>query len=461
VIVSTNPATGTVVARFDPFTPEQVEEAVAQVTAAQRQWRDCPIEDRAVPLRKLAALLRERKTEYGTLLVEEMGKPLVQAEGEVEKCAATCEWYADNAATLLADQAVSLGISTNRVEFTPLGVVLAVMPWNFPFWQVFRAGAPILMAGNGMLLKHASNVPRSALALETVFADAGFPEGLFRTLLVEGGSVVEGLLADDRIAALTLTGSSEVGARLASIAGRHLKKQVLELGGSDPFIVLRDADLPYVAKAAAWARTQNNGQSCIAAKRFIVEEPVADEFARLFADAVGALAVGDPIERTTQVGPLARKDLVDDLDRQVQASRGEGATVLTGGERLPGDGFYYAPTVLDHVTPEMTVFREETFGPAAAIVRARDGEHAAELANDSPYGLGASVWSRDLEAAEAVGRRLESGLVFVNGIVASTAQLPMGGVKASGYGRELGGFGMLEFSNIRTVRVWESGTHPI
>ena len=461
MIVSTNPATGVEVARFDPFTPEQVEAAVAQVAAAQRQWRDCTIEERAVPLRRLAELLRERKAQYGALLVEEMGKPLVQAEGEVEKCAGTCEWYADNAEGLLAAQAVELGISANRVEFTPLGVVLAVMPWNFAFWQVIRAGAPILMAGNGMLLKHASNVPRSALALETLFADAGFPEGLFRTLLVEGGSVVEGLLADDRVAALTLTGSSAVGARLAAIAGQNLKKQVLELGGSDPFVVLKDADLPYVAKAAAWARTQNNGQSCIAAKRFIVEEPVADEFAQLFAEAVEALSVGDPMERSTQVGPLARKDLVDELDRQVQASVREGATVLTGGTRVDRDGYYYAPTVLDHVTPEMTAFREETFGPAAAIVRARDAAHAAELANDTEYGLGASVWSRDLEAAEAVGRRLEAGLVFVNGIVASTAQLPMGGVKASGYGRELGGFGMLEFSNIRTIRVWESGTHPI
>jgi succinate-semialdehyde dehydrogenase/glutarate-semialdehyde dehydrogenase len=461
VIVSTNPSTGVEVARFDPFTPEQVEAAVAQVAAAQRQWRDCTIEERAVPLRRVAELLRERKAEYAALLVEEMGKPLVQAEGEVEKCAVTCEWYADNAGDLLAAQAVELGISTNRVEFTPLGVVLAVMPWNFAFWQVIRAGAPILMAGNGILLKHASNVPRSALALEKLFADAGYPEGLFRTLLVEGGSVVEELLADDRVAALTLTGSSAVGARLAAIAGKNLKKQVLELGGSDPFIVLRDADLPYVAKAAAWARTQNNGQSCIAAKRFIVEEPVADEFATLFAEAVGALAVGDPMERSTQVGPLARKDLVDELDRQVQASVGEGATVLTGGTRVGEDGYYYAPTVLDHVTPEMTAFREETFGPAAAIVRARDPEHAAALANDTEYGLGASVWSRDLEAAEAVGKRLEAGLVFVNGIVASSAQLPMGGVKASGYGRELGGFGMLEFSNIRTIRVWESGTHPI
>ena len=297
MIVSANPATGAVVARFDPFTPEQVEEAVAQVTAAQREWRACTLEERAVPMRRAGALLRERKAEFGRLLVEEMGKPLAQAEAEVEKCAGACDWYADEAGNLLADQLVELGISQNRVQFTPLGVVLAVMPWNFAFWQVFRAGAPILMAGNGVLLKHASNVPRSALAIESLMADAGFPEGLFRTLLVEGGEVVERLLEDDRVAALTLTGSSAVGARLASIAARSLKKQVLELGGSDPFIVLADADLPYAAKAAAWARTQNNGQSCIAAKRFIVEEPVADEFATLFAEAVGSLVVGDPMDR--------------------------------------------------------------------------------------------------------------------------------------------------------------------
>lgn len=461
MIVSTNPATGVVASTFEPFSAQRIEDALEGAVVAQRAWRAATFAARGEPLRRCAALLRERREAYARLLVEEMGKPIAEAEGEVEKSAGACDYYADNAERLLSAQAVALGSSENSVEFTPLGVVLAVMPWNFPFWQVFRAAAPILMAGNGVLLKHASNVPRAALALEELFIEAGLPQGLFRTLLVEGGEAVERLLEDERIAALTLTGSSDVGSRLASIAGRSLKKQVLELGGSDPFIVLADADLPHVARAAARARNQNNGQSCIAAKRFIVEERVADEFAGLFAEAVGALRVGDPLDRATNVGPLARRDLVDELDRQVEASRRLGATVLVGGARVDGPGFFYTPTVLDHVTPGMPVFREETFGPAAAIVRARDIDEVVALANDTRYGLGASVWSRDLAAARRVGSRLESGLVFVNGIVASDVHLPMGGVKASGYGRELGSWGLVEFSNVRTIRVWESGSHPV
>jgi succinate-semialdehyde dehydrogenase/glutarate-semialdehyde dehydrogenase len=381
-----------------------------------------------------------------------MGKPIVEAEAEVNKCALACEHYADHAAEYLADAPVSTESLESYVAYEPLGTILAIMPWNFPFWQVFRAGAPTLMAGNGIVLKHASNVPQSALATEEVIRDAGFPDGLLRTVLIEGGST-ERLIDDPRIAAVTLTGSSEVGARIASLAAARLKKQVLELGGSDPFIVLADADLGHAARTAARARNQNNGQSCIAAKRFIVEDSVADEFGALFADAVRALRVGDPAERDTNVGPLARGDLRDTLERQVAESRGMGAEAVVGGERRNGRGYFYAPTILDGVTDAMPVFREETFGPVAALLRARDADHAIELANDTEYGLGAALWTRDLEGAKGLARRIEAGSVFVNGLVASDPRMPMGGVKHSGYGRELGRHGIWEFTNIQTVRI--------
>ena len=338
------------------------------------------------------------------------------------------------------------------MAYEPLGVVLAIMPWNFPFWQVFRAGVPLLIAGNGVVLKHASNVPQCALAVEEVFRDAGLPAGLLRAVLLEGPAV-ESVIADARIAGVTLTGSSEVGARIASIAGRHLKKQVLELGGSDPFIVLADADVAYAARVAARARNQNNGQSCIAAKRFLVEDAVADEFVARLADAIRELRVGDPLDRGMQVGPLARADLRDTLATQVAASVKAGAEVVVGDGQIPDRGWYYAPTLLDGVSPTMPVFREETFGPVAALTRVRNLDEAIDLANDTVYGLGASVWTRDTDAARHVARRLEAGSVFVNGLVASDARMPMGGVKASGYGRELGEYGAREFTNVQTVRI--------
>jgi succinate-semialdehyde dehydrogenase/glutarate-semialdehyde dehydrogenase len=338
-------------------------------------------------------------------------------------------------------------------------VILAVMPWNFPYWQVVRPLAPAVMAGNALVLKHASNVPQCALALERVAREAGFPDGLFRTLLVRG-SRVDPIIEDRRVRLVTLTGSDAAGAQVAAVAGRALKKTILELGGSDPYIVLPDADLEQAARVAATARNQNSGQSCIAAKRFLVVGEAADEFERRFVEAVAAMKVGDPLDRATQIGPLARDDLRDVLDRQVRESVDRGARLLLGGERRPGKGYYYQPTILSNVSPEMTAFREETFGPVAAIIRARDAEEAIRLANDSQFGLGASVWSRDLSFAQQVARRIEAGQVFINGMVASDPRLPFGGVKRSGYGRELAGFGIRELVNIQTIVCYSPETSP-
>ena len=452
MISSVNPATEETLAEFAPWSNDQADDAVERVAVAQRTWRGMTIEQRAVPMRRAAELLRERAGRYGALVTAEMGKPIVEAEAEVAKCALACDHYAEHAAEYLADSPVATEAIDSYIAYEPLGIVLAIMPWNFPFWQVFRAGAPTLMAGNGIVLKHASNVPQSALACEEVLRDAGFPEGLLRTVLIAGADT-ERLIDDPRIAAVTLTGSSEVGARIASLAAARLKKQVLELGGSDPFIVLADADLDHAARTAARARNQNSGQSCIAAKRFIVEESVADEFGARFADAVRALHVGDPASRDTNVGPLARADLRDTLERQVSESRSMGAEAIVGGDRVNGRGYFYAPTILDGVTDAMPAFREETFGPVAALLRARDVDHAIELANDTEYGLGAAVWTRDLEASKDIARRIAAGSVFVNGLVASDPRMPLGGVKRSGYGRELGRHGIWEFTNIQTVRI--------
>ncbi|HEV8228704.1 MAG TPA: NAD-dependent succinate-semialdehyde dehydrogenase [Candidatus Limnocylindria bacterium] len=449
-ITSVNPATEEVLARFDPFTPEEVEDALDQAQDAFRAWRERSVVERAVPMKRLAALLRERSERYARLITLEMGKPIAEARAEIEKCAVGCDHYAANGARYLADETVETSAQRSIVAFEPLGIVLAVMPWNFPFWQVIRFGAPALMAGNAAVVKHASNVPQCALAIEEVVRDAGFPEGLFRTLLLSGAAV-EPIIADARVRAVTLTGSSDTGSRIAELAGRALKKSVLELGGSDPYIVLRDADLDAAAKVGARARNQNTGQSCIAAKRFIAEGPVAADFERRFAAEVAALRVGDPLDEATQIGPLARADLRDALERQVRESVRMGARVVTGGERLAGKGWFYQPTVLADVTEDMPVFREETFGPVAAVLRVRDADDAVRVANDSAYGLGASLWTRDLKLGESLARRIESGSVFVNGMVASDPRLPFGGVKRSGYGRELSTFGIREFTNIQTI----------
>jgi acyl-CoA reductase-like NAD-dependent aldehyde dehydrogenase len=449
-IIAVNPATEELIASFDAFGPEEVEMALAETHDAYLEWRERSIAERAVPMRALARLLRERAEPYARLATLEMGKPIAEAKAEIEKCAFGCAHFAENAARYLADDEIRANARRSIVAFQPLGVVLAVMPWNFPFWQVVRFAAPAFMAGNAALLKHASNVPQCALAIEEAIRDAGFPEGLLRTVLVSGAAI-EPIIADDRIRAVTLTGSSDTGSRIAELAGRALKKSVLELGGSDPFIVLADADIEAAVATGVRARNQNNGQSCIAAKRFIVVESIAADFERSFAKGVEDLVVGDPMDPKTQVGPLARRDLLDTLERQVDGSVRAGARVLTGGERISGKGYFFRPTVLGNVTPDMPAFREETFGPAAAVVRVRDADEAVRVANDSAYGLGASIWTRDAALGERLARRIESGSVFVNGMVASDPRLPFGGIKRSGYGRELSSFGAREFTNVQTI----------
>jgi succinate-semialdehyde dehydrogenase/glutarate-semialdehyde dehydrogenase len=451
-IRSVNPATEEVLATFEEHTPEQVEEALQRATTAFRDWRKVPMAERSRLMHRAADYLRQHKERLARLITLEMGKPIVEAEAEVLKCAWNCDYFADTAERFLTPEEIESNASRSYVQFVPLGPVLAIMPWNFPLWQVFRFAAPALMAGNTALLKHASNVPQCALAIEEVFREAGFPPGVFQTLLISP-ALVEGIIADDRVRAVTLTGSDVTGSRVAEASGRHLKKTVLELGGSDPFIVLEDADLEEAARVGARARNQNTGQSCIAAKRFIVVEEVAERFQELFVQAVASLKVGDPLDRQTDVGPLARGDLRDELDLQVRRSLDMGARLLLGGHRLEGRGYFYAPTVLADVTPEMPAFREETFGPVAALVRARNAEEAIELANRSHYGLGASLWTQDVERGQRLAGEIEAGNVFINGMVASDPRLPFGGVKRSGYGRELSQFGIREFVNVQTVWV--------
>jgi succinate-semialdehyde dehydrogenase/glutarate-semialdehyde dehydrogenase len=397
-------------------------------------------------------MLREHRAAHAQLMTAEMGKTIASAEAEIDKCAWGCDFYADHAERFLASEIVATDATKSFVRYDPLGLILAVMPWNFPFWQVFRFAAPALMAGNVAILKHSANVPGCALAIEDVFRKAGFPDGVMTTLLISSERVTN-LIEKPTIRAVTLTGSDRAGESVAAAAGKQLKKTVLELGGSDPFIVLADADPAAVAAPAAKARTINSGQSCIAAKRFIVEESIADRFEQAFAEQMKKLKVGDPLDRTTEVGPLAREDLVDSLDDQVRRTTLAGAKVLAGGRRLPGKGFYYAPTVLGGVEPGMAAFDEETFGPVASVTRARDVDHAVELANHSPFGLAASVWTGDPARGEALAARIDSGAVFVNEISKSDPRLPFGGVKRSGYGRELAEFGIREFVNIKTVYI--------
>ncbi|HZQ48732.1 MAG TPA: NAD-dependent succinate-semialdehyde dehydrogenase [Candidatus Dormibacteraeota bacterium] len=454
---SIDPATGKELATFPEADDAAVEAAIAKAYEVRHGWRDAGIEHRTRLLKNVAGVIRADKARYASILTAEMGKPITEAEGEVEKCAWTAGWIADNAARLLADEPIESTATKSYVRYLPLGVILAVMPWNFPFWQAFRAGLPALAAGNVMLLKHASNVPLAALAIEEVFREAGLPEGVFQTLLV-GSKAVDRIISDRRVAGVTLTGSEAAGAQVAATAGKALKKSVLELGGSDPFIVLSDADVAAAAGVAVRARNQNNGQSCIAAKRFIVVEDVADDFEKRFVAAVGALKVGDPMDRGNQVGPLARADLIDALEKQVHDSVKMGARVLTGGKRLDGEGNYYQPTVLGGVTPEMPVFREETFGPVAALIRAKDAEDAIRLANDSEFGLGSAIWTADTAEAQRMADRIEAGMVFVNGMVASDARLPFGGVKKSGFGHELSEIGIKEFTNAQTVWVGPAKT---
>jgi succinate-semialdehyde dehydrogenase/glutarate-semialdehyde dehydrogenase len=451
-IVSVNPATEEELRRIEEHAWTDVDRALDRAWAARSVWRDTPVQARAVRFAEIAAHLRHERPRLATLLTAEMGKPIGEAEAEVEKCAWTAAWYAEHAEAMLAPRVVRSAATESFVRFQPLGVILAVMPWNFPFWQVFRAAIPTVAGGNVMVLKHASNVPQAALAAEEAFRRAGFPEGVFQALLVDSGAV-ERIIRDRRVAGVTLTGSGAAGARVGEVAGGALKKSVLELGGSDPFVVLADADVTEAAWVACRARNQNNGQSCIAAKRFVVVEEVADEFERAFCEAVAALKVGDPMERDTDVGPLAREDLLGELERQVRESVAMGANAAVGGGRLERRGWYFQPTVLTGVSRTMPVFREETFGPVAAVIRVRNDDEAIEVANDTEFGLGASIWTGDPGRGKRLARRVEAGMVFVNGMVASDARLPFGGVKRSGYGRELSDFGLYEFQNVQTVWV--------
>jgi succinate-semialdehyde dehydrogenase / glutarate-semialdehyde dehydrogenase len=451
-IETVNPATGEILRAFDALTDAELQERMSAADHAARLWRSTPMAQRTAVVRRAGELLEERKQQYGRLMTLEMGKTLTAAVEEAAKCATACAFYADHAERFLADEPVPGKGERSYVAFQPLGVVLAVMPWNFPFWQVIRFAAPALCAGNVGLLKHASNVPQCALALQQLFEDAGAPAGVFQTLLIASDTVA-GLLADDRVAAATLTGSEGAGSSVASMAGTHIKKTVLELGGSDPFIVMASADLDAAVATAVKARTINNGQSCIAAKRFIVDEAIADEFTSRFVARMRALVVGDPMDERTNIGPLATAKIRDDLHDQVERATAAGAKVLLGGRKIEGPGFFYEPTVLGDVTPASPVFREETFGPVAAVIRARDLGHAIELANDSRFGLAAAAWTREESEMDQLARELESGTVCINGMVASDPRFPFGGVKKSGYGRELSAFGIREFVNIKTVRI--------
>ncbi|MGH7538820.1 MAG: NAD-dependent succinate-semialdehyde dehydrogenase [Gemmatimonadales bacterium] len=447
---SMNPATGEVVETFPETPATEVDRILERSAVAFRDWRRRPFAERAGRMREAARLLRANRARYARTMTLEMGKPIVQGEAEAEKCAWVCEFYAEHAEEFLANQPRETDARSSFVRFDPLGPVLAVMPWNFPFWQVFRFAAPALMAGNTGILKHASNVPRCALDIEAVFHEAGVPPDAFRALLV-GSAAVPAIIADARVAAVTLTGSDLAGSKVGEQAGRHLKKTVLELGGSDPFIVLEDADLAKAARTAADARLVNSGQSCIAAKRFIVVEPVADRFLETFVGEMQSRRMGDPLARETQVGPQARVDLRDALHDQVTRSVQRGARLLAGGEVPEGPGAFYPPTVLDAVAPGMAAFDEETFGPAAAVIRATDAEQAIRLANTSSFGLGAALWTEDRTRGERLAAEIEAGAVFVNGLVKSDPRLPFGGIKRSGYGRELSEYGIREFVNIKSV----------
>lgn len=447
---SINPATNTLIKEYQEFSETKIPAAIEQVHHAWLEWKKVSYAQRAILMHKASEVLLQKREKYARLITDEMGKTIVESRGEVEKCAMACRYYADNTESILSDERIPTEAKKSLVTFEPLGIVLAVMPWNFPFWQVFRFAAPALMAGNAAILKHASNVPGAALAIEEVFREAGFPEHLFQTLLISSRFVPQ-IIADPRVKASTLTGSEAAGSKVAELSGKALKTTVLELGGSDAFIVLEDADMEACVKTAVLARLFNVGQSCIASKRFLVMDSVADQFESELTKAVEQLVIGDPADEKTQIGPMAREDLLEELDEQVQKSIQMGAKLLLGGKKVDRPGSFYAPTILTNITPEMTVFREETFGPVFAIVRVKSDVEAIALANDSEFGLGGSVWTKNLEQGEKVARQIETGAVFVNAMTKSDPRLPFGGIKKSGYGRELSHYGIKEFVNIKTI----------
>lgn len=445
-----NPATGEKVTEIPAWDSQQLEAALSSVSAVSPAWRNTPMADRCALMRKAADVLRANNEKYAAIVTQEMGKLINDARAEVEKCATVCEFYADNGPTFLADEMIESDAGKSYVAYLPMGTVLAVMPWNFPLWQVFRFAAPALVAGNTGVLKHASNVPQCALLIEEVFKEAGFPENVFRSLMIKA-SQVKSVIEDERIHAVTLTGSEPAGRQVAATAGANLKKSVLELGGSDAFIVLEDADLDLTVQNAVLSRFLNTGQSCIAAKRFIVVDAVAEDFVARFKAGVEALKAGDPMDESTTLAPMAREDLRDELHVQVVDTLAAGAVATTGCQPIEGPGAFYKASILDRVEPGMRAYHEELFGPVAIVIHARDEEDAMRIANDSPFGLGGSVWTQDSSRGERLARQVESGCTFVNGMVKSDSRLPFGGTKNSGYGRELSSHGIREFTNAKTI----------
>lgn len=449
-IISHNPATGQNIQTFEELTDEQIQEKIATAQAAFAVYKTKSIEKRSEMLRVVAIRLRENKETYGKLITEEIGRPLAASIAEIEKSAWVCEYYADHAVEMLKPELVASDARESYVTLEPLGIVFAVMPWNFPFWQVLRFAAPALIAGNVGLLKHASNVPRSAQALEDIFLECGYEKGIFQNLFVSGRRT-EQIIRDSRVKAVTLTGSESAGRTVASIAGDEIKPSVLELGGSDAFIVLASADIEKAATVGAHARLQNCGQSCIAAKRFIVEESVYDRFLEKFVAEFKTYVPGDPAKEDTKIGPVASKSSLEDIEKQVLDSIEKGANAVVGGARIAREGYFYAPTILTNVAPGMPAYDEEIFGPVASVIKVADEVEAVRVANDTVFGLGSSLWSGDTEQITRIVPQIEAGAVFVNGMVKSDPRLPFGGVKRSGYGRELSYFGLREFVNVKTV----------
>ncbi len=449
-IATVNPTTGETLVNFAPLTDAEIESKLALAESAFKTYKKTDFTTRSNWLNQAATILERDKAKFAEIMTLEMGKPLKSAIAEVEKCALVCRFYSEKAPEFLSDVAISTDASSSYVSYQPLGIILAVMPWNFPFWQVFRFAAPALMAGNVGILKHASNVPQCALAIEAIIREAGFPQGVFQTLLI-GASQVAAIMEDERVKAATLTGSEPAGASLASIAGKSLKKTVLELGGSDPFIVLETADLEAAVKIGTTARMLNNGQSCIAAKRFIVSESIGDQFEQALIAQFKALKVGDPMKEDTDIGPLATPAILKDIEQQVQKAIDHGAKVLVGGESIESNGNFYPPTILTNIEPDSDVAKEEFFGPVAMVFRVKNLDEAIDLANSTSFGLGASGWTNNSEEQEKLIKELEAGAVFINGLVKSDPRLPFGGIKRSGYGRELSIQGIQEFVNIKTV----------
>jgi len=446
---SINPATEEVMKEYECLTTGQATEELEKSRKAWEKWKKTPVKKRVEPLKKLAGLMKAHSRKYGEIMSKEMGKPIKQAIAEAEKCAWACEYYAENAKKFLKDRKIKTEASKSFVAFQPLGVILGIMPWNFPFWQVFRFAVPAITAGNVAVLKHSSNVPQCAIEIEKVFREAGYPEYVFKTLLITGSQTQE-LIDGDSVDGISLTGSTEAGKKVGEAAGKNIKKLVLELGGSDPFVVLPDADMQFACEAAATARFQNSGQSCIAAKRFIVHKDIAEEFKKKFVEFTRAQKTGDPMDENTNIGPLARNDLRDALEDQLKRALEQGAKLMTGGRKPEGRGYFFEPTIIE-VPKDAPILQEETFGPLAAVIVCENEKEMIEIANSTQYGLGASVWSRDVKKAEKIARQIDAGFVAINGMVKSDPRLPFGGIKKSGVGRELSEFGIREFVNIKTI----------